>query len=295
MAIPYFPMYAQDWLCDPNVSALTYEEQGIFFYLMCTMWQTSNCSLPDDDFKISRMLRINHNKWQKIKASLSEVLTYENGTFYSNRLRIEFDIAKKKSGVNSETAKKREEVKRQKLLELKETASTNVPRTDHHKDKDKDKDFIKEKEKENIKEKGKEKALVVSLPDWLPRQLWDEYLKMRVRIKKPLLPESYNYAFNTLLQLKARGFDPADVLAQSNFNSWQGLFEVRKNKQGNDFETLQQKSMNAMKRDLLGIGGENNERIRSEEIQLDNGNDGSGVYESAGNGNDSGLFRGPKR
>jgi uncharacterized protein YdaU (DUF1376 family) len=133
MAIPYFPMYAQDWLCDPEVSSLSFEEQGIFFHLMCRMWQTSTCSLPDDDLKIARMLRLNHNKWQRVKQSLSSVITFKDGVFFSSRLSAEFSISGKKSKNNSETAKNREEVKRLKLLNNNNMDSTDVPRTQHHK------------------------------------------------------------------------------------------------------------------------------------------------------------------
>lgn len=143
MAIPYFPMYAGDWLSDPNVSALNFEEQGVFFHLMCRMWQNNDCRLPDDDVKISRILKINFGKWMKIKAALADVLTYSDGCFYSNRLLAEYEIAKKKSGVNSRIAKNREEVKRQKLLNNNDVDSTNVARTNHHKDKDKDKEESK--------------------------------------------------------------------------------------------------------------------------------------------------------
>ncbi len=149
MAIPYFPMYAQDWLCDPGVSALTYEEQGVFFHLMCRMWQTSNCSLPDDDIKIARMLRINHNKWQRIKNSLSEVLTFSDRCFFSSRLAAEFKISEKKSQNNSETAKKREEVKRLKLLNNIESDSKNVLQTMHYKIRE---DKIREDKNKTLKE-----------------------------------------------------------------------------------------------------------------------------------------------
>jgi uncharacterized protein YdaU (DUF1376 family) len=163
MSIPYFPMYAQDWLSDPEVSALSYEEQGILFHLMCRMWQTSSCSLPDDDLKISRLMKLNHNKWQRIKASLSTVLTYSNGTFFSKRLMSEFQIATKLSGVNSKSAKKRWEVEGCKLLIDKEMVNADAFRAECHKDKDKDKD----KDLKDIPSSGEEEH---SEDDWISKK-----------------------------------------------------------------------------------------------------------------------------
>jgi uncharacterized protein YdaU (DUF1376 family) len=70
-------------------------------------------------------------------------------------------------------------------------------------------------------------AAVVELPDWLPQKEWNDYLKMRKRIRREATPEAITLAIRDLEKLKAAGNDPKLVLEQSILNSWQGLFELR--------------------------------------------------------------------
>lgn len=91
------------------------------------------------------------------------------------------------------------------------------------------------KDKNNKKEEEPLKPLVVSLPKWISKQVWDDYLKMRIKIKKPLLEESYQFAFEKLAKLAAQGHNPDEVLKQSTFNSWQGLFEIKEKNNGSEY------------------------------------------------------------
>lgn len=84
--------------------------------------------------------------------------------------------------------------------------------------------------KNGKKEKKKEeplKPLVVSLPEWLPKEAWELYLKKRKEIKKPLLEDAWHLAFAKLEKLREAGHDPEAVLNQSSFAGWQGLFEIK--------------------------------------------------------------------
>lgn len=72
----------------------------------------------------------------------------------------------------------------------------------------------------------------MDLPEWLDKEAWAEYLKMRTKIKKPMTDYAKKLALNKLVKLYNQGNDPTEVLNQSIFNSWQGLFEV-KNENGN--------------------------------------------------------------
>jgi hypothetical protein len=65
------------------------------------------------------------------------------------------------------------------------------------------------------------------LPSWLPPQIWAEYEKMRVRIKKPMTDYARQLAIAKLERYRAEGIDPVQVLEESILNSWQGLFVPR--------------------------------------------------------------------
>lgn len=115
MNIPYFSFYPQDWLSEPKVQQLTYEEQGIYFALLCHMWNFANeygdPSLPNDDKFIQRLLKIRPAKWKKVKAVLVEgiapVIEVRDGRLVNKRLLKEFKKAKEKSDKAAKAAKKR--------------------------------------------------------------------------------------------------------------------------------------------------------------------------------------------
>ena len=64
-------------------------------------------------------------------------------------------------------------------------------------------------------------------PDWIPKEEFNEYKKMRTKIKKPMTDRAVELAIKKLEQLKSEGHEPRAVLEQSIYNSWQGLFPLK--------------------------------------------------------------------
>ncbi|MDP2672069.1 MAG: hypothetical protein Q8O68_00985 [Candidatus Daviesbacteria bacterium] len=80
--------------------------------------------------------------------------------------------------------------------------------------------------------KHKNKGLEFSIPDFVNPVIWTAYLEMRQSIRKPLKTKhQYKLAIDTLQKLKSQGHNPDAVLNQSIFNSWQGLFAIKINRQ----------------------------------------------------------------
>jgi len=73
----------------------------------------------------------------------------------------------------------------------------------------------------------KQSSMFDILPDWIPKEAWSEFVKMRTKIKHPLTEYAMKLAINKLAELRDEGNDPQAVLDQSTFNSWQGLFAVK--------------------------------------------------------------------
>ena len=67
------------------------------------------------------------------------------------------------------------------------------------------------------------------LPDWINKELWSEYKKMRLKIKKPMTDYAEKLAVKELEKLMAAGDGQDKIVKQSIQNSWQGLFPVKKN------------------------------------------------------------------
>lgn len=83
------------------------------------------------------------------------------------------------------------------------------------------------KVKESKRKKKNKTSSDFSLPDWVPGEDWDGYVEMRDKIKKPMTARAKTMAVKELIKLKESGNDPGEVLRQSVFNSWQGLFAVK--------------------------------------------------------------------
>lgn len=73
---------------------------------------------------------------------------------------------------------------------------------------------------------------VFQLPGWIEKQTWEDYEQMRRRIGKPMTDRARNLAVDRLAALQNKGHPVVEVLKQSIFNSWQGVFELKANGYG---------------------------------------------------------------
>ena len=65
------------------------------------------------------------------------------------------------------------------------------------------------------------------LPSWVDAQAWRDYEAMRAVQKKPMTPAARMLAVAKLAQLRDAGHDPTEVMRQSTFRGWVGLFPLR--------------------------------------------------------------------
>jgi hypothetical protein len=73
-----------------------------------------------------------------------------------------------------------------------------------------------------------------NLPGWIEKQTWEDYEQMRRRIGKPMTDRARHMAVDKLAELQNKGHPVVDVLQQSIFNSWQGIFELKVNGNGGE-------------------------------------------------------------
>ena len=99
-----------------------------------------------------------------------------------------------------------------------------------------------EEKRREEKRRDKKKVLqqqgfdFLKIPDFVSPENWKAYLEMRKSIKKPLTTKKqFELAIKKLEVLKNKGNDANEILEQSILNSWQGLFEVKK--QGGQHDT----------------------------------------------------------
>lgn len=81
-----------------------------------------------------------------------------------------------------------------------------------------------------LKIKTKGNGADFTLPDWIPADKWDAWTEMRTRLRKPLTDWARHRAVLKLENLQEQGHPPGQVLAQSAFAGWAGLFPIKETK-----------------------------------------------------------------
>lgn len=76
--------------------------------------------------------------------------------------------------------------------------------------------------KNKNKNKGDEPPFL--LPDWVPAELWKDWLEVRTKKKVPNTRRALEIAVGKLQALKADGYEPAKVLESAIEKGWRGIF-----------------------------------------------------------------------
>lgn len=110
---PSFQFYPKDWLADKKVIILNYEEKGIYFEMLCHMWNDSEnqCSIENNTEILRKILHISTKKTQKILKIFMqpglELFKVEGNMLVSKRLSEEKEKQKQTSIKRQEAANKR--------------------------------------------------------------------------------------------------------------------------------------------------------------------------------------------
>lgn len=70
------------------------------------------------------------------------------------------------------------------------------------------------------------------LPDWLDKEIWEAFLEMRKKIKKPLTPYAEQLAIKKLEKFRADGEDAQEILDRAIIGSWQGIYSLKDKRNG---------------------------------------------------------------
>lgn len=163
--LPFLPVDVDRLTSDELVEAMTTEEFGAYFLLLCKAWKSDPpCSIPNDDATLARWSRVDLKTWNRIRTKvLAPWKQSSDGRLYQKRLLVVYKdvmekVAKKKEagakGGKSKASKKNEET----LKNDPKKASTATAQVEHSydsasvllvangkqtpsKDKDKDKGY----------------------------------------------------------------------------------------------------------------------------------------------------------
>jgi len=84
---PAMPLWTDAYLAD--TTDLSAEEHGVYLLLLMAAWRSPDCSLPNDDIRLSRMARIGVKKWQKMRPVMQRFFTVSDNGWTQKRLLAE--------------------------------------------------------------------------------------------------------------------------------------------------------------------------------------------------------------
>jgi len=69
----------------------------------------------------------------------------------------------------------------------------------------------------------------ISLPEWLPEEVWQNFRTHRRKMGKSLTPYAEHLALQRLIELKNQGHDPLDVVEHTIYSGWLKFFPRKEN------------------------------------------------------------------
>jgi len=82
--------------------------------------------------------------------------------------------------------------------------------------------------KSNRKSNRKEApAVAVDLPDWLPTDVWTDWVEHRKAKRKPLTQRAAELTIERLATLRERGYTAKELIENAIMSDWQGIYEPK--------------------------------------------------------------------
>ena len=135
--------------------------------------------------------------------------------------------------------------------------------------------------------KKKRTKEILILPEWLPESAWSDFIEFRKSFpKKPFTFRAQQLAITELTKLRDQGHDPVEVINQSIFKGWPGLFPVKQSQGQNpefsfldqQWQKLQSAKGHGTVHDESGAAGSSPPRLESEPDQLSALDETRGYY-----------------
>ncbi len=209
---PAYQRYPKQIMGDDKVLLMDWDAYGMHNWLLDISWQQNpRGTIPDDTDALRRWLRHPDEEtwrrvWPQLKASWP-ILDGSQRRFNAGMMRC---------------AEKQENYSRGNSGKEKYANGTQIG-TQIERD-------LPRKSTE-VEEEVVKKLFV--LPDWISKNVWEEFETMRKKIRKPMTDRARQLIVGELKRLKERGFPSDAVLEQSIVAGWSDVYEL-KTRRGSD-------------------------------------------------------------
>jgi hypothetical protein len=190
----WFRMYAE-FATDPKVQMLSETDQRRYIMILCLKCSNGDVTLHETE--VAFQLRISNEELTATKQRLMD-----KNLIDENFQPVAWDKRQYKSDSSAERVRKHREKQKQQR---------NVTVTPPDTDTDTD----------NKKSKPKKEKL--NLPDFINKNLWGEWMQVRVRLKAVNSDTAKKSLINNLEQIKASGRDANEAIRTAIENSWKSI------------------------------------------------------------------------
>ena len=219
------PLFADAYLAD--TMHLTTEEHGAYLLLLMAAWRQDDCSLPDDDRKLARIVGLTARKWSAIRGTILEFWTVEDGKIYQARLRKERGYVRQKSEANRQNVRKRWEAQSTENIDgatYERTYERNTPPPPPIEEPNGSSPHSPHAEPNDgspVAYRGRGWPVI---PDWMPIGAWNAFIDMRKRKRAMPTARAAEMLISKLDEMRKSGCDPGAALDQSTLKSWTDIY-----------------------------------------------------------------------
>ncbi|QZA71285.1 hypothetical protein AH02_42 [Pseudomonas phage AH02] len=251
-ALPYIQLFPADYLAD--TAHLNAAQHGAYLLLIMNYWQTG-APLKDSNVRLANVARMSQQEWIETREMLEEFFEIKDGEWIHHRIERDLSGVYSKSKNASMAGKASAEARRIKRLT---NAATNVERKVNHTDTDTDTDTEKDQkhlspalQDDDLPGAGvKSRSDVISLKQLVAegcdKQHAKDWLAVRKSKKAPLTLTAWK---GVKAEAEKAGITPAQAVAISAENGWQGFKASWASRQGETKSTAITKHTGFSERD----------------------------------------------
>lgn len=199
--------------------------------------------IPLDEAEVSRQIRMRSHT-ESIAIVLQEYFERTDDGWIHHRANKEIAKAGDKSEKASASAKARWSKKDANALPTQSESNATqdtIPIT------------------QDTKHKRSVTKVTFVVPDWIPKDTWDEFIQMRNRIGKPATEYAKKLLADKLFKFKSKGQDVKQILEKSITSSWQDVYEIKQDENLSKTGQMNQRVISGLTRGL--IGGNSNVKL----------------------------------
>lgn len=209
---------------------LTAEQDGIYRRLIDEYMETRE-PLPDNDIALARIAGVSEINWLDASRILRAFFTHKNGLLFHPFCDQQLDIQDKKTKIRKNSAEKAAKKRWSKNdINQKDECVTHTNRNTDAMRAD-----ATETETETVLNTSvfnnplppKRGVNEVSIPEWIPPDVWKAFLDMRKAIKKPATPRAQNLIIKKTEELTHDTATRIAIIDQSIRNGWQDVYALK--------------------------------------------------------------------